>query len=385
MKKRLLDLLQCPYDGTSPLDLCIGKAEEAKNSLAIDRVFCEHYCANKDGSVQNCMPVVWDCQECLRSEIIEALLICPSCHRWFPVIEGIPSVMPDELRSDREEEFLKTFPSIRQSGSLGVGPFRKSEFDIEVINKRQEMQRRDCEAPVYELVFTRYANNRERDAVFARLAFSKEDILLDIGCGTGRLTREYAARVRESITADFSFESLRTLQDDIESEFLTLVHPIQLDACLLPFRDYSFHKVLSTQVYEHIPSKQLRLKAYKEANRVMNGEGVLVLTIYLYNLHKRLYHYFKPGKFEDTGKSGYHSKGQIYYYNFSFGEAYRELSSIFKIDEIAGIINNIPLLTRFLGGQREKVDRFLEKTPLSHILGTIILGKCRKKDPSMCL
>lgn len=377
---RLVDLLQCPYDGTFPLDLQVVAQEKVRNNLRIDKVFCRQYCAYKNGLIRSFMPVLGDCQECFANEIIQALLICPSCKRWFPVLEGIPSIMPDELRSSREGEFLEAFPSIIRCGSVRIAFPKVSDLTKEVKDKRKEMERRDCEAPIYEHVFTHYKTARERDAVFERLAFHEEDILLDIGCGTGRLTRDYASRVNESITTDFSLESLKILQKSISRQSSRPVHPIQLDACLLPFNNSSFTKILSTQVYEHVPSKASRLRAYKEVNRMMKRGGVFVLTIYLYNLHKRLYHCFKPGRFSDTAKSGYHCNGQIYYYNFSFGEARRELSSIFKMEEITGIINNIPLITRLLGNQRGKVDRFLENTHLSHILGTFILGKCRKRE-----
>lgn len=377
---RLVDLLQCPYDCGFPLDLQVVAQEKVRKNLRIDKVFCREYCAYKNGLVQSCMPALGDCQECFRNEIIQALLICPVCERWFPVTEGIPSLMPDELRSGREGAFLKAFPPAMQSGSVQFAFPKVSDLTREINDKRKEMERRDCEASVYERVFTKYKTSRERDAVFERLAFHEEDILLDIGCGTGRLTRDYASRVNESITTDFSLESLKILQKSISQQSSRPVHPIQLDACLLPFKNSSFTKILSTQVYEHIPSKELRLRAYKEVNRMMKGEAVFVLTIYLYNLHKRLYHCFKRGRFSDTAKSGYHCNGQIYYYNFSFGEARRELSSIFKMEEINGIINNIPLITRFLGNQRGKIDRFLENTYLSHILGTFILGKCRKRE-----
>lgn len=33
-------------------------------------------------------------------EIIEALMTCPSCNRYFPVIYGIPILIPDEYRDE---------------------------------------------------------------------------------------------------------------------------------------------------------------------------------------------------------------------------------------------------------------------------------------------
>jgi len=37
-------------------------------------------------------------------EILEALMTCPECHRYFPVIYGIPILIPDEYRDKSLEE-----------------------------------------------------------------------------------------------------------------------------------------------------------------------------------------------------------------------------------------------------------------------------------------
>ena len=43
-----------------------------------------------------------------KEEIDEGILICNNCSRWYPIIESIPHMLPDELRDDKEDlEFLK--------------------------------------------------------------------------------------------------------------------------------------------------------------------------------------------------------------------------------------------------------------------------------------
>lgn len=44
-------------------------------------------------------------------EIIEALMTCPECKRYFPVIYGIPIMTPDEFREKALEE-----PSLKKWG-----------------------------------------------------------------------------------------------------------------------------------------------------------------------------------------------------------------------------------------------------------------------------
>lgn len=39
-------------------------------------------------------------------EILEGLLTCPQCNRYFPVIYGIPILIPDEYREESMEKPL---------------------------------------------------------------------------------------------------------------------------------------------------------------------------------------------------------------------------------------------------------------------------------------
>jgi uncharacterized protein YbaR (Trm112 family) len=42
-------------------------------------------------------------------EIETGILFCPKCKRWFPIIDTIPQMLPDEYRDEKAEiEFLKT-------------------------------------------------------------------------------------------------------------------------------------------------------------------------------------------------------------------------------------------------------------------------------------
>jgi len=64
MKRRLMDILACPIDKHHPLEL---------------HVFDE------------------------KDEIVEGLLVCPKCNRFYPIIEEIPHMLPDELREKEED------------------------------------------------------------------------------------------------------------------------------------------------------------------------------------------------------------------------------------------------------------------------------------------
>ena len=43
------------------------------------------------------------------SEIKSGILFCEECKRWFPIVDTIPQMLPDEFRNSKEElKFLKT-------------------------------------------------------------------------------------------------------------------------------------------------------------------------------------------------------------------------------------------------------------------------------------
>jgi len=38
-----------------------------------------------------------------KEEIVEGLIVCPKCLRWYPIRDEIPEMLPDELRDEKDE------------------------------------------------------------------------------------------------------------------------------------------------------------------------------------------------------------------------------------------------------------------------------------------
>lgn len=64
MKRRLMDILACPINKYYPLELHVFEEKE---------------------------------------EIIDGMIICPKCSRWYPIRDEIPEMLPDELREEKDE------------------------------------------------------------------------------------------------------------------------------------------------------------------------------------------------------------------------------------------------------------------------------------------
>ena len=74
MQRKLMDILACPIDKHFPLELL-------ELSVSGDTV-------------------------------VEGVLTCPECGRYYPIIEEIPVMLPDNLRSMKEDQgFLQKWSS----------------------------------------------------------------------------------------------------------------------------------------------------------------------------------------------------------------------------------------------------------------------------------
>ena len=233
-------------------------------------------------------------------------LQCRECGRKYPIQEGIVRMLPG-LLADNDT------PPDHQN-------------DNAVTHKLSEMRARDAQVKDYDRMW--YLNlfgKVEVPLTLRHLSPAKEHLILEAGCGTGRMTRTFATQCDQLISADFSWESLRTCAQKLRSAGITNVELIQADICCLPLRSDAFDRVVSCQVLEHIPTPQCRSDAVKELTRVLKCGGRLVLSAYQHSLFTRMF-----GK-----KEGQHDGG-IYFYRFARKELHALLSRTLIVEAITG-------------------------------------------------
>jgi len=87
MRRKLMSILACPMDKHYPLELLDFEADE--------------------------------------QTVVEGILLCKECGRYYPIIGEIPVMLPDNLRSRKEDlEFLKKWESkIPESVVTGGRPW----------------------------------------------------------------------------------------------------------------------------------------------------------------------------------------------------------------------------------------------------------------------
>jgi uncharacterized protein YbaR (Trm112 family) len=61
-------------------------------------------------------------------EIVSGIIICPKCSRWYPIIDEIPHMLPDDLREEKEDvAFLRKWKEKIPQSTLAEGrPFKLS-------------------------------------------------------------------------------------------------------------------------------------------------------------------------------------------------------------------------------------------------------------------
>jgi len=218
-------------------------------------------------------------------------LACPACGNQYPLIDGIPRMLPPGGARDAAE----------------------------AAQTERERTQRDREAPRYDANrLLKALSVAEIPLTMRRLGAGTADVVVEIGCGTGRMTRQLSARCGQLWAFDHSADSLQRAREKVGGEPVRFV---QADAGYLPLRPGVADRVLSCQMLEHLPTAALRARAVSESARVLRPGGRFVVSAYWHSPFTRLM----------GDREGHHS-GMIYYRRFSRGEFRALLSGSFEVE-----------------------------------------------------
>lgn len=117
---------------------------------------------------------------------------------------------------------------------------------------------------------------RFRDRAIVEARPSLDDDVVDIGCGTGLLALEFAARTRRVWALDISPGMLGALDGNARAAGLDNVVAMRADARRLPLADASVDLVVSCYALHHLDHSG-KLVALREARRVLRPGGRLVV------------------------------------------------------------------------------------------------------------
>ena len=135
--------------------------------------------------------------------------------------------------------------------------------------------------------FDRWSKTYERDsaagwlkevqtAALAALGLNKNDLLLDLGCGTGAALRDAAPQVRRGVGFDLSPGMLAQARELARAEHLENVEFTEGDVSgPLPFGDGAFTAIVCTTAFHHFPRP---LDTITEMARVLRPGGRVVIA-----------------------------------------------------------------------------------------------------------
>jgi ubiquinone/menaquinone biosynthesis C-methylase UbiE len=172
-----------------------------------------------------------------------------------------------------------------------VKSYQATELQIRE-NEAVEFEKRysQSKGPVFDLL--------ERHMFSEAVKAVRPSRLLDIGCGTGRITEAVAPLVREVQAIDLSENSIALLArkhlPNVTGQQANVTEP-------LPFPSGSFDAIVSCQVLQHLNLEDL-VTALSECRRVLKPSGTLIFSVYNLDFFKH------RGLFEDLEPNGLYLK-----------------------------------------------------------------------------
>jgi len=285
----------------------------------------------------------------------KATLRCPACERRFPIVDGIPSLLPRDL------------------AAAVVGGVVEPDDDA-----LTQLRARDDEAGLYDELYDNPAFRFELETYAARIDLQPGELALDVGCGTGRVVKEYVGAEGRVVAADYSLESLRRFGARLDTSSRGRVHLAHCAVEQLPFPDRHFDVVVATSLFSNLPTWEARDTGLLEVHRVLRSGGRLLVTVYNHCWTKRLRH--SVGLSKSGLKQGYQSGGRIPYYNFDPAEFSAWISTRFRPGPVFGLNHRVPVISPMSRQLAATLDRLLYHTPFTLRVFAKEMGLVAVKD-----
>ncbi|MEM2629338.1 MAG: Trm112 family protein, partial [Acidilobaceae archaeon] len=106
MRYYFFELLACPVCKNPNLILYTILEESREVNIDVEKVRCRRWCSLYSRSASEVL--IEECRKCTRRDIIEGVIVCNNCGRWYPIINSIPVMLVNKYRNPKEDEvFIK--------------------------------------------------------------------------------------------------------------------------------------------------------------------------------------------------------------------------------------------------------------------------------------
>ncbi len=199
-------------------------------------------------------------------EVIEGFLVS-ACGRKFPIIGGVPRMLPPHLLSHLPADY----PDF----------FRTYAADLAgIVEEKRDVQRHTQEAFGFEWTWAAdYDADNFADWLpdgFTSEKLFKDKVGIEIGCGAGRHAERTSQYAKEHIAVDLSraVDSAFPRNRDKKN-----CHVVQADCFALPFREGSFDYVYCLGVLQHMHDPPA---GFRHLAKYPRSGGVLLVNVYQY-------------------------------------------------------------------------------------------------------
>jgi ubiquinone/menaquinone biosynthesis C-methylase UbiE len=184
-------------------------------------------------------------------EIVSGSLNCPKCNSLYPIIDGLPVILEEADKISRTQKGFGKQWTLQK-----MGYFEKDL--IYGTNAEEELQ---CFKDVFEL---------------SDLIDLSGMLILDAGCGSGRLTESIGKAAKNSIVVGFDISDSAKVALNRCKE-VENVHIVQCNLLYPPFNSHSFDYIWSEGVIHHTPNS---LQSFERLDRLLTKNGKLYIWIY---------------------------------------------------------------------------------------------------------
>jgi uncharacterized protein YbaR (Trm112 family)/SAM-dependent methyltransferase len=270
MKIRLMDILVCP-GCLQPFTLTIEKEERLDYSPEWTQKLQEYLKLKHEN-----IPEPKGINEKYYREIIRGTLTCRSCGADYPIIDGIPVILPEELRTmlgvmgrfkpERDDRIHALLDHVKTVPSDDASLFNKIQ-KANQSNYGYEWKAFYREFAGWEEVYRGYY-------VFEGDEFFAGKLGLDAGCGNGRYTNVPTRKIAEMVGLDLSNAIEVAYHRSREDP---LLHTVQGDIFHMPFRQDFFDFAQTLGVIHITPDPEAALAAIKQC---VIPDGKIWLYVY---------------------------------------------------------------------------------------------------------
>jgi uncharacterized protein YbaR (Trm112 family)/2-polyprenyl-3-methyl-5-hydroxy-6-metoxy-1,4-benzoquinol methylase len=266
MRYRLLEILCCP-ECNGDLVLEAFRTDSGRGlDYEPNGVSCRRFCGLNGTAATSA--TAKQCAACYGIEIVEGRLLC-SCGKTYPIIGGVPRLLPDVLLAQCLHRYHADFMDKYADKFLQIPP------------PQERTDRKSATMHAFGYQWTTFVQNfeyvRSIFLSFVQPFLQPEDfknkLVLDVGCGSGRPASVASSFGAEIVAVDLS-EAVQTAH--VQSEQHRRLHVVQGDAYALPLRR-CFDFVYSVGVIQHLPDPAMAIRSI--AN-VVPANRDLVVWVY---------------------------------------------------------------------------------------------------------